>query len=180
MLERWGGFVARRALVVLLVGSGVAIAAGAYGFGVFDSLSTGGFDDPDSEASVEREAEQDTFGNRSVDVAAIYSDDELTADSPEFRAAVAAVVADLPGDAVTAVVPYYDAPADQGLVSSDGHSAQVLISLEGETQDDVHGQLRRGRARPARRGTRRPTSPARSRSTTTSTRSPPRTSSGPS
>jgi trehalose monomycolate/heme transporter len=137
MLERWGGFVARRALTVLVTGIVVAIAAAAYGFGVFDSLSTGGFDDPDSEASVEREAEEETFGNRSVDVAAIYSDAELTADSPEFQAAVEAVVADLPGDAVSAVVPYYEAPPEQGLVSTDGHSAQVLISLEGDTQDEV-------------------------------------------
>ena len=73
MLERWGAFVARRALAVLLAGIALTIAAGAYGFGVFDSLSTGGFDDPDSEASVEREAEQDAFGNRSVDIDAIYS-----------------------------------------------------------------------------------------------------------
>jgi RND superfamily putative drug exporter len=137
MLQRWGGFVARRALTVLLTGIVVAIAAAAYGFGVFDSLSNGGFDDPDSEATIEREAEQDAFGNRSVDVAAIYSDAEHTADSPEFQAAVEAVVADLPGDAVSAVVPYYEVPPEQGLVSTDGHSAQVLISLEGDTQDEV-------------------------------------------
>ena len=118
-------------------GSALTVAAGAYGFGVFDSLSTGGFDDPDSEASVEREAEQDAFGNRSIDIDAVYSDDELTADSPEFRSAVEAVVAQLPDDAVSAVVPYYDAPAEQGLVSEDGHSVQVLISLEGDTQDEV-------------------------------------------
>ncbi len=137
MLERWGGFVARRALAVLLAGIALTFAAGAYGFGVFDSLSTGGFDDPDSESSVERNAEQDAFGNRSIDVDAIYSDDELTADSPEFRSAVEAVVAQLPADAVSAVVPYYDAPPEQGLVSEDGHSVQVLISLEGDTQDAV-------------------------------------------
>jgi uncharacterized membrane protein YdfJ with MMPL/SSD domain len=137
MLERWGAFVARRALAVLLAGIALTVAAGAYGFGVFDSLSSGGFDDPDSEASVEREAEQDAFGNRSVDVVAIYSDDELTADAPEFRAAVEAVVADLPGDTLTAVVPYYDAPPTDGLVSPDGHTVQVLVSLEGESQDEV-------------------------------------------
>ena len=50
MLERWGGFVARRALAVLLAGMALTVAAAVYGFGVFDSLSTGGFDDPDSEA----------------------------------------------------------------------------------------------------------------------------------
>ena len=137
MLERWGGFVARRALAVLLAGMALTVAAAVYGFGVFDSLSTGGFDDPDSEASVEREAEQDAFGNRSVDIDAIYSSDELTADSPEFRSAVEAVVEQLPDDAVSAVVPYYDAPPENGLVSEDGHSVQVLISLEGDDQDAV-------------------------------------------
>ena len=137
MLDRWGGFVARRALAVLVAGVVVVLGAGAYGFGVFDALSTGGFDDPASESSIEREAEQDTFGNRSVDVAAIYSSDDLTADAPEFRAAVEDVVESLPADAVTAVVPYYDAPPAQGLVSDDGHAAQVLISLAGDTQDEV-------------------------------------------
>jgi len=136
MLERWGGIVARRALAVLLAGLTLTVAAGAYGFGVFDSLSEGGFNDPDSETSKELEAEQDAFGNRSVDVVAIYSDDELAADSAEFRAAVAAVVAEIPDDAVSSVVPYYEAPPEQGLVSADGHAGQVLISLEGETQDD--------------------------------------------
>jgi trehalose monomycolate/heme transporter len=136
MLERWGGFVARRALAVLLAGLALTVAAGAYGFGVFGSLSEGGFNDPDSETSKELEAEQDAFGNRSVDVVAIYSDDELTADSAEFRAAVQNVVARIPHDAVSSVVPYYEAPPEQGLVSTDEHSAQVLISLAGETQDD--------------------------------------------
>ena len=137
MLERWGGFVARRALAVLLAGMALTVAAAVYGFGVFDSLSTGGFDDPDSEASVEREAEQDAFGNRSIDIDAIYSSDELTADSPEFRSAVEAVVEQLPEDAVSAVVPYYDATPENGLVSEDGQSVQVLISLEGDDQDAV-------------------------------------------
>jgi len=136
MLERWGGVVARRALAVLLAGLALTIAAGAYGLGVFDSLSTGGFEDPDSEAAAELNAEQDAFGNRSVDVVAIYSDDDLTADSEEFQAAVQDVVAGLPDDAISSVVPYYEAPPEQGLVSTDGHSAQVLISLEGETQDE--------------------------------------------
>ena len=33
-------------------------------------------------------------------------------------------------------MPYFDAPADAGLVSGDGHAAQVLISLAGTSQDD--------------------------------------------
>ena len=57
----------------------------AYGVGVFDSLSQGGFDDPDTESARELVLERDTFGNQGVDVVAIYSSDELAADDPEFQ-----------------------------------------------------------------------------------------------
>ncbi|WP_182525321.1 MMPL family transporter [Nocardioides dongkuii] len=135
MIDRWGTFLARRALAVLLAGLAVAVAAGAYGLGVFDSLSQGGFDDPDSESSRELVAEQDAFGNQSVDVVAIYSSADLTADDPEFRAAVEGVVSGIPDGVVSSVVPYYDAERP-GLVSADGHAAQVQISLAGRTQGD--------------------------------------------
>ncbi len=135
MIDRWGALVARRARAVLLVGVVVAVAAGVYGFGVFGSLSNGGFDDAGSESYAELQAERDSFGNRSVDVIAIYSDDILTADSSAFRSAVEQVVAGLPEGTTSSVVPYYAAP-DQGLVSEDGHSAQILISLGGDSQDE--------------------------------------------
>ncbi|MSZ77857.1 MAG: MMPL family transporter, partial [Actinobacteria bacterium] len=136
MIERWGAFVARRALAVLLTGVVLTLGAGAFGAGVFDSLSQGGFDDPGSETSHELEAERDAFGNLSVDVVAIYSDDTLRAGDPAFRDSVEAALAGLPEGTTTAVVPYYADGADPGLVSRDGHAAQVLISLAGETQDD--------------------------------------------
>ncbi len=89
---------------MLLAGVALVLAAGAYGSGVFDSLSQGGFDDPDSEASRELALERDTFGNQGVDVVAIYSSDDLTADDPEFRSAVEAVVAGLPEGTTSSVV----------------------------------------------------------------------------
>src|SRR6478735_9350247 len=95
MIERWGAFVARRALAVLLAGLAVAVAAGAYGFGVFDHLSQGGFDDQGSESARELVAERDTFGNQGVDVVAIYSSPDLVASDPAFRAGVEQVVAGL-------------------------------------------------------------------------------------
>ncbi|GAA4368806.1 MMPL family transporter [Nocardioides caricicola] len=135
MLDRWGGFVARRAVLVLVAAVLVTLGAAAYGSGVFDSLSQGGFDDRGSESARELEAERDTFGNRAVDVVAVYSSDELTAGDPAFRGAVEDVLADLPAGTTTQVVPYWAAP-EAGLVSGDGHTAQVLISLAGESQDD--------------------------------------------
>jgi len=135
MLDRWGGFVARRAVLVLVAAILVTVGAAAYGSGVFDSLSQGGFDDHGSESARELDAERATFGNRSVDVVAIYSSDDLTASDPQFRAAVEDVVDGLPSGAVAQVVPYWAAP-DAGLVSRDGHAAEVLVSLAGESQDD--------------------------------------------
>ncbi len=135
MIQRWGALVARRSLAVLLVGIALTLGAATYGLGVFDSLSQGGFDDSSSESARELVAEQEAFGNKSVDVIAIYSDDELTADQQAFRSEVKRTLAGIPDGTVATVVPYYAAP-DAGLVSGDGHSAQVLISLAGSSQDD--------------------------------------------
>ncbi len=134
MMERWGAFVARRALAVLLVGLGLAVAAGVYGLGVFDALSQGGFDDSESESARELALESEVFGNQSVDVVAIYSSDTLTADDPAFRSEVQQVLDQVPDDAVATVRSYLD-PRAQGLVSADGGSVQVQISLAGDDQD---------------------------------------------
>jgi trehalose monomycolate/heme transporter len=136
MIERWGAFVARRPLAVLLAGLVVAVAAGAYGLGVFDHLSQGGFDDKKSESARELQVERDTFGNKNVDVVAIYTSKDLVASDPQFRSDVEKIVAGLAPGTTSAVVPYYSAPANAGLVSKDGHSVQVLISLAGASQDD--------------------------------------------
>ena len=85
MLDRWSRILVRRPLAVLLAGLALALAAGAYGAGVFGSLSQGGFDDPDSESSQALAREREALGNQGVDVIAIYSSDELSAEDPEFR-----------------------------------------------------------------------------------------------
>jgi uncharacterized membrane protein YdfJ with MMPL/SSD domain len=135
MLDRWSKVLVRRPLVVLLVGVALTLAAGAYGAGVFGSLSQGGFDDPGSESSQALELERDELGNHGADVIAIYSSDELQADDPAFQERVEATLAGLPEGATTQVVTFYDSGAPD-LVSRDGHSTQVVISLEGETQDE--------------------------------------------
>ena len=51
----------RRALAVLLIGVLLTLGAGAFGAGVFDSLSQGGFDDASSESARELDAEREAF-----------------------------------------------------------------------------------------------------------------------
>jgi trehalose monomycolate/heme transporter len=136
MMERWGAFVARRALAILLAGLALVIGAGAYGFGVFDHLAQGGFDDPDSESSKELALERDTFGSRTVDVVAMYSSEEMTARSPEFRAEVEETLADIPEGTTSSVSSYFDTRSPD-MISKDRHSVQVQISLAGASQDDL-------------------------------------------
>jgi trehalose monomycolate/heme transporter len=136
MLDRWSRILVRRPLAVLLAGLVLTLAAGAYGAGVFDSLSQGGFDDPDSESSAALEREREALGNQGVDVVAIYSSEELTADDPAFRAEVESVLSELPEGTTVQVVPWYAEGAAPDLVSRDGHAAQVLVSLEGTSQDE--------------------------------------------
>ena len=136
MLQRWSMFVARRARLVLLAALATVLAAGVYGAGVFDSLGDGGFDDPDSEAARELALERETFGNRAVDVVAIYSSDDLTADDRAFRAEVREVLRGLPDDTTVSVTDYWTA-RDPSMLSRDGHAVQVFVSLAGDTQDEL-------------------------------------------
>jgi RND superfamily putative drug exporter len=136
MLHRWAAFVAERAVLILLAGLAVVLSAGIYGAGVFDSLSDGGFDDPDSEAARELALERDTFGNRTVDVVAIYSSDELEASDPAFRGEVEDVLSDLPPRTTASVTDYWTSE-DPSMVSDDGHAVQVFISMAGDTQDEM-------------------------------------------
>ncbi len=143
MIERWADVVARRSLAVLLVSVALLAGAGFYGASVFDSVARGGFDTPGSEAYAQAEAEREAFGNRAADVVIIYSDDELSASDPEFREALLGAVEGYPEDAIAGVSTPYDVPegAPAGtvapdLVSADGRSARVVVSLAGASQDD--------------------------------------------
>ena len=136
MIQRWAHVLVTRAKFVLVFGMLIVVGAAVYGAGVFPSLSDGGFEDPDSEAAKELALERDTFGNKSVDVIAIYSSNELRATAPAFRREVRGILADLPEDAVTSVTTYYDTRSSD-LLSQDQHSTQVHLSLAGSSQDEM-------------------------------------------
>ena len=79
MLNRWTQVLLNQARRVLVTGIIVTIAAAAYGFGVFDSLGKGGFDDKSSDSAKELAQERATFGNKNVDVIVLYRSKSLLA-----------------------------------------------------------------------------------------------------
>lgn len=133
MLNRWINVLISRAKVVLVTGILVTLAAAAYGLGVFASLGEGGFDDPGSDSARELVHEQEVFGNKNVDVIAIYRSAQLRASDPAFRTEVEQTLAGIPRGTTTSVLTPWQT-GDPGMISTDEHAVQVLISVAGDTQ----------------------------------------------
>ena len=143
MLHRWSEFLIRRAGWVLTAGALVTILTAMYGIGVFGSLTQGGFDDPATESARELAHEQEAFGNKSVDVIAIYRSPDREVSDPEFKAEVDETLARIPEGTTTSVATYWDT-RDPSMVSTDKHATTVMISLAGEgqaEQSDLNDEL---------------------------------------
>ena len=143
MLHRWSEFLIRRAGWVLTAGVLVTILTAMYGIGVFGSLTQGGFDDPATDSAQELEREQEVFGNKSVDVIAIYRSPDMEVSDPDFKAEVDETLARIPEGTTTSVATYWDTK-DPSMVSTDKHATTVTISLAGEgqaEQSDLNDEL---------------------------------------
>ena len=140
MLARWTEVLVRRARTVLVVGVVLFIAALGYGLviggGVFGHLGNGGFDDPASQSATELRHEQELFGNKNVDLVALYRSSAHTAADPAFRDEVEQALSEIP-DGTTSSVATYWSTKNPGLVSTDKHATQVLISLTGDDQNEM-------------------------------------------
>jgi len=136
-MRRWGAAVVRARWAVLVGSVGVMVAAGVYGTGVFGALTDGGFEDPAAESARADERVAATFGRQDADVLVVYrpaAGSDSGVDSAAFEAAVQGVVDDLPDDGVAAVATPFQ-PGGSGLVSDDGESALVTITLVGSDDD---------------------------------------------
>ena len=143
MLHRWSEFLIRRAGWVLTAGALVTILTAMYGIGVFGSLTQGGFDDPATESARELANEREVFGNKSVDVIAIYRSPDLEVSDPDFKAEVDETLARIPEGTTTSVATYWDT-RDPSMVSTDKHASTVMISLAGDgqaEQSDLNDEL---------------------------------------
>ncbi len=143
MLHRWSEILIRRAGWVLTAGVLVTVLAALFGIGVFGSLTQGGFDDPATESSKELAREQEVFGNKSVDVIAIYRSADLEVSDPAFKEEVDETLSRIPEGTTTSVATYWDTK-DPSMVSTDKHATTVTISLAGDgqaEQSDLNDEL---------------------------------------
>jgi putative drug exporter of the RND superfamily len=142
-MHRLGGAIVRRARSIL-VGTLVFLAlAGLLGTGVAEHLSTGGFDDPNSEGARAAERAEEIFGVSDPDFVLLVRAKSGSVDSPRARAEATALTRDLqeePG--VARVESYWSLGGAPPLRSRDGSKALVLVNLRG-SQNEKHHALER-------------------------------------
>ena len=128
MLHRLGGFVVRRARLVLAAAVLVLIAAAVVGVGAFGKLKGGGFDDPDSESSRARQVLVDRYGGEGD---LVLLADAGTAGVDSTAAARLRLTQKLAAEPDLAGVASYWTTKAPSMRSEDGSKALVVASING-------------------------------------------------
>ena len=134
MFAKWGAAAHRRRWVVLVGVVLVALAGGLWGLGVFDRLSQGGYDAPGSEAVRAEQVADQALGRQNGDVVVVYTATTGTVDDPALAARVSQRLHDLPRDAVSKVVSYWDTRAPQ-FADATHHSGVAVITLASDSSN---------------------------------------------
>ncbi|HEX9041211.1 MAG TPA: MMPL family transporter [Trebonia sp.] len=131
MFEAWGRSLYRARRVTIVVALLFAVAAGAWGTGVFSKLNSGNtFSPPNSQGSAETALAAGEFGRDGADVVVLFRAAAHTVADPAYRQAVTSYLAGLPAGRVTSVVTYWTS-GQQNLVSADRHSTYAVLHLAG-------------------------------------------------
>src|SRR5262245_46811644 len=97
MFAWWGRVVVRARWWVLAAAGALVLLGGAWGTGVFGTLSGGGFDDPNSPSSIAYSKITSELGRQGADVLVLYTSPNATVDQPELQQPVTRVLGSLQG-----------------------------------------------------------------------------------
>src|SRR5262249_38292697 len=107
--------------------------AGTLGGGVASHLTSGGFDDPNSESSRARDTIKHDFGKQEPDLALLVTAKRGSVDAPEVGSAADALTSKVLAEPkVVRVVSYWSRGRPPPLRSTDGRQALVLVSVRGD------------------------------------------------
>ena len=132
MFEALGRVMYRRRRWVVALSLAFVAFAGIWGTGVFGAMTSGGFEDPDSESSEAAELAARELGRDGADVVVLYRSDDLTVDDPAYAEAVTTSLEALPAGVVEETTTFWGTGAP-ALVSDDRRSTYAVLQLaEGE------------------------------------------------
>jgi RND superfamily putative drug exporter len=130
MFSRWGAFVYRHRRIVLVLALAVGLLAATVAGRAASVLSAGGWLDPTSESAAVADRLADDFGSgRGTLIALFRGPTTADAKGAPFQAQVKASLADLADDPDVAGVVGYAETGDARFISTDGHSAYVVVNL---------------------------------------------------
>jgi RND superfamily putative drug exporter len=130
VFSRWGAFVYRFRKPIALVTVVLAIAAASLGSKVTGALTSGGWTDPHSESAAVATRLADDFGAGKGSIVAVFEgDDSAVARSAAFQGQIATSLARLAADPIADGVVGYAGTRDDRFISTDGHSAYVVVRL---------------------------------------------------
>ncbi len=139
MFARLAAVVFARRKLVLLVGLVAILAAGAWGGSVTKRLSGGGYYDPHSESVAAANDIQHKLGVPASDATVLFTSQRPITD-PQVGAAISRALQNLPSDAVTSYVSYWNSHRPE-LVSADGHATYANLELAGSTDPSKQGRV---------------------------------------
>src|SRR5215213_1278084 len=137
VFSRLGSFAVRRRRAVLAGTALFFVIAAALGSGVFDKLSTGGFQDPDAESTRAADLLEARFGQGDPNLVLLVTPDGDDVDAPEAVEAGTALTGRLADEAgVAQAVSYWTLGSPPPLRSDEGDEALVLAFVDGD-EDQV-------------------------------------------
>ncbi|HEX6568231.1 MAG TPA: MMPL family transporter [Acidimicrobiales bacterium] len=142
MLSRFAHLATRRPRAVLVAALLLVLVAGAYGGGVAQNLTSGGFEDPATEAARAERALADRFDTGSPNlVLLVTAPPGADVDAPAVSGAGQALTARLADEeGVTDVVSYWSEGGAPPLRNDDGTRALVVARIEGD-DDQVEERI---------------------------------------
>jgi RND superfamily putative drug exporter len=155
MFTRLGTLTVRYRRFVLATTLVALIVAGIVGGAVFGRLSTGGFEDPDSESTRAEALLDEQFGTGSPDLVLVVSasaeqsassarppGDDPPVDDPSVTAAGLALTDSIAAnDGVADVASYWSLGSPASLRSADGDRALLLLRVPGDEDDAERAEL---------------------------------------
>src|SRR5260370_5310735 len=129
MLERLGGMVYRTLWIVLFFSLLIVAGAAIFGTGLFGSLKSGGFADPDSESSKAQALLDAKLGGSTADIIILMNGNSTKATDPTFIDAATQLLAKLKARQEVASVTSYYSTHSASLLSRDGHETFAVVQL---------------------------------------------------
>lgn len=140
MFERLADIVVGRRKVILIATVVLIALAGVLGAGVADKLTSGGFEDTSSEASVAARLLEDRFGVKDPNIILLVTPEGGTVDDPAHAEAGVALTQELASEAGLKQVYSYWTTGIPTLRSEDGRQALILGVIEG-SDDEVRERI---------------------------------------